>query len=76
VGVVEVGCNPGSRDVELARGHWVRSVWPPPLQAVVRAMDTITTFAATKNAQAKINKFVVAGASKVTYYHRTVSFIT
>ena len=43
----------------------------PPLQAVVRAMDTISTFAATKNAQAKINKFVVAGASKVSTGRRT-----
>ena len=28
-------------------------------------MDTITSFAAEKNPQAKINKFAVAGASKV-----------
>ena len=37
-------------------------------QAAVRAMDTVSEFAAKKNPQANITKFVVAGASKVGLY--------
>ena len=35
------------------------------LQAAVRALDTMASFAAEKNPQVDLTKFVVAGASKV-----------
>ena len=36
------------------------------IQAVVRAMDTVTEFVSSLNKSHQISKFVVAGASKVT----------
>lgn len=36
------------------------------LQAAVRALDTMASFAASKNSAFNITKFVVAGASKVS----------
>lgn len=35
------------------------------LQAAMRALDTMTDFAAKKNPASNLTKFVVAGASKV-----------
>lgn len=39
------------------------------LQAAVRALDTMASFAIKNNPEVNLTKFVVAGASKVQYVH-------
>ena len=45
------------------------------VQAVVRAMDTVTDFMSKISAKTNITKFVVAGLSKVSLYHVAVMHI-
>ena len=45
----------------------VHSIYIFNVQAVVRAMDTITDYVPKHNSTLKIDKFVVAGASKVSF---------